>query len=207
MNVEASKRRAIRQRAGSLDNIFQFAHISGPVKIHQDLHRRRRNARDFFPGFARESRQKKIAPDRGCLPYAARKRRDIDRHNIQPVIQILAKRSLFERRAQIAIRRGDQPHIHFQRARSAEPFEFALLQHAQQFHLRRAGHVADFVEEQRALIREFEFSGLVRRRSGERAFFVSEKFALQQIFWNRGAIDFDKGPGRAPRSLVNYTRD
>ena len=43
---------------------------------------------------------------------------------------------------------------------SAEALEFAFLKDAQEFHLRGGRHVADFVEEKRAFVRQFEFSRL-----------------------------------------------
>jgi hypothetical protein len=48
---------------------------------------------------------------------------------------------------------GDQPHVRLQRLGAAQPLVLALLQHAQQLHLRREVDVADFVEEQRAAFR------------------------------------------------------
>ena len=51
------------------------------------------------------------------------------------------------------------------------------------------GHVADFIEKQRALVGEFEFARLAGGGSGEGSFFVTEEFALQKIFGNGGAVD------------------
>src|SRR3546814_16194955 len=48
------------------------------------------------------------------------------------------------------------PHIEFDRARGAQPFEFAVLQHPQQFGLLFGGDVGDLVEKQGAAIGEFE---------------------------------------------------
>ena len=67
----------------------------------------------------------------------------------------------------------------------------SVLQHAQQFHLDGKRHVADFVEEKRAAVRLFEASGAAGDGTGERAFFVAEEFAFQQIFRNGTAVDGD----------------
>ena len=69
------------------------------------------------------------------------------------------------------------------------------------------GHVADFVEKQRALVGQLEFSGLAPGRAGKRALLVSEQFAFEQIFRNRRAVDFDEGAGGALRMLVNGAGD
>ena len=89
-------------------------------------------------------------------------RRNIDGHNIQAVVKVFAKRSFFQRRAQITIRGGDQPHIHLDGLGPAQPLKLALLQYAQQLYLDRRGHIADFIEKQRAFVRQFEFSRLAR---------------------------------------------
>ena len=47
---------------------------------------------------------------------------------------------------------------------AAEPLELALLQHAQQLHLRRQVDVADLVEEQRAALGQLEAALLARLR-------------------------------------------
>ena len=101
-------------------------------------------------------------------------RRNIDGHDVQPIIEVLAERAFFECGAQIAIGGGDQAHIHFMRFRSAEALEFAVLQYAKELHLNRSRHVADFVEEERALVGQLEFSRLAGRCAGECALLVSE---------------------------------
>ena len=53
----------------------------------------------------------------------------------KPVIQILAKLALLQRRAQIDVGGGDHAHIHVPDLVAAQPLEFAILQDAQQLHL------------------------------------------------------------------------
>ena len=66
------------------------------------------------------------------------------------------------------------------------------LQHAQQFDLERERYVADFIEEKRAAIGAFNLTLGGLYSSGERAFFVAEEFALQQILRNCRTVDSDK---------------
>ena len=57
----------------------------------------------------------------------------------------------------------------------------------------------DFVEKQRALVSLFDQSLVSPVSAGERAFFMAEQSAADQVFRQRGAIDDDKrfiGPGR-----------
>src|SRR5208282_6668539 len=62
-------------------------------------------------------------------------------------------------------------------------------------------------KEERALVGEFEFAGLAGGGSGESSFFVAEKFALQKIFRNGGAVYLDKWTGSAARFFVDGAGD
>ena len=196
MDVAGLKHRACPKSAGALDDIFQFAHVAGPVKLHEHAQRFRGYAGERLSRLLRKTREKKFG-QAGDVFLVIAQRRNIDRHDIQAVVEVLAERAFFERRAQVAIRGGDQAHIHFDGARAAEPLEFALLQNAQQLHLRGRRHIADFVEKKRAFVGQFEFAGLAGCRAGERAFLVAEEFALEKIFGNGGAVDFDERAGGA----------
>jgi len=60
----------------------------------------------------------------------------------------------------------------------SEPPDFVFLHDAQKLLLHYLTHIADFVEEQGAFVREFENAGLSLVCAGERAFFISEQLAL-----------------------------
>ena len=77
-----------------------------------------------------------------------------EREDVQPVEEVLAEASLVERRAQVAVGRGED------RARrpatgpaAAQALDLARLEHAQQLGLQLERHVADLVEQQRAAVR------------------------------------------------------
>jgi hypothetical protein len=86
---------------------------------------------------------------------------------------------------------------------AADALDLALLQHAQDLGLRRERHVADFVEEDRAAVAEFELAQPLHRRAGERPPFVAEEFALDQIVRDRGAVDRDERFARAGAGLMD----
>src|SRR5438874_3937430 len=54
--------------------------------------------------------------------------------------------TLFRSLREIAVGRGNDPHVHLCRVRVADALELALLQHAQQLHLERRAHRAYFVD-------------------------------------------------------------
>ena len=60
----------------------------------------------------------------------------------------------------------------------------------QQLDLHRQRHVADFVEEQRTAIGQFETPGTAGDRTGEGALLVAEQFAFQQLCRDRPAVDW-----------------
>ena len=75
-----------------------------------------------------------------------------DGKHVQPVVQIAAELFFRDHRDEVAIRRGDQPDVHADRSRAAQPLELLFLQHPQQLRLQLQRNVADFVEEQRAAV-------------------------------------------------------
>ncbi len=80
---------------------------------------------------------------------------------------------------------------------ATQPVERLAIEHAQQFHLGLQLQFADFVEEQRALVGHFEQARLGSVGAAERAFFVSEQFAFDQVLGERSAVDVDPGTAAA----------
>jgi hypothetical protein len=110
--------------------------------------------------------------------FALTQRWQLDREHVHPVVEVLAKFSLAYELFQIAMGGHDDPHVHFDCTIAAHPLNFSAFQHAQQLRLHGGWHVADFVEEQRATLRLFEFAGMTGAGAGEGAFFMPEQLAL-----------------------------
>ena len=89
---------------------------------------------------------------------------------------------------------------------AAQPRELLVLQNVQQLGLQRRRHLADFVEQDRAFVAQFELARLGVRRSGKCSRLVAEQFALQQIGGNGRAIYFQERAVRARREFVNQAR-
>ena len=85
--------------------------------------------------------------------------------------------------------------------------ELALLQHAQQLHLRAEVDVADLVEKQRAAVGQLEAALLPRLRAGERALLVAEQLGLDQALGQRRAAHLDERLLGAQRVVVDRVRD
>src|SRR5207247_2717715 len=100
-------------------------------------------------------------------PVSKRRQPDLDR--VQPEQQILTESAPGHFFRKVRVRRGDDPNVHATGARRAEPLELAGLDDAQQLGLLAERHVGDFVQEQRAEVRQLEAADAVRLGVGERA--------------------------------------
>ena len=78
--------------------------------------------------------------------------------------------------------------------------ELALLQHAQQLHLHDRAHLADLVEEDRALLGDLDQPLLVAVGAGERAAHVAEQLGVEQRLGQRAAVDAPRTAARGAAS-------
>ncbi len=105
---------------------------------------------------------------------ALSKGRYLEGYDFQSIIKIFAEQMVFHVFFQVAIGRGNNPHVDFHGLVSADSFDLSVLQETQELHLQRRRQFADFVEKQRAGVRELEFTALLRVCAGEGAFFMAE---------------------------------
>ena len=95
----------------------------------------------------------------GPLPQ----RRHADRHDAQPVVEVLAEPLLRHQRRQVLVGGRDDADGHVARLLAADALELPFLQHAQQLGLRRLVQVAHFVEEDGAAVGQLELAAPARR--------------------------------------------
>ncbi len=133
-------------------------------------------------------------------------RRQGDADDVQPEEEILAELSVLYRGLEVPVGRGDHAHVDAHILPSAQPRELAVLEHLQQLRLQWRPHLADLVEEHRAVVRELELARLVLDRPGEGAALEAEQLRLEQLGRQRRAIDFDEGPAASRRSGMNAAR-
>ena len=126
-----------------------------------------------------------------------------NRHDVEPVVQVLAEAARLDFVLERFIGGGDHAHIHADRLGVAESFELPFLQHPQQFDLQFGGHAGNFIKEDRPAVGGLEPAGLVFDRPGEGAFDVPEQLAFQQVFVQGAAIDADIWAGRAVAAFVD----
>src|SRR6187397_1243008 len=106
--------------------------------------------------------------------FALAQRRRAEGDDVQAVIEIGTELAAARFLGKIAIGRGDEAEIDLNSTSSADSFELALLQDAEQLRLQRGRQLADLVEKQRAAGCRLELALLHRRGAGECAFFMAE---------------------------------
>src|SRR5439155_10871856 len=130
-------------------------------------------------------------------------RRDLDGENIQPVVEVATKMLLGHHPFQVAMGRRHKPSVDSPRSWAPQALEFPLLQNAQQFWLEFQGDITDFVQKQRALVRQLQPATLLCDCTGEGTPLVPEKFTLQQTAGNGSAVEFDQRSLPPAAAIVN----
>src|SRR5215469_7287244 len=196
----------VAKHDGTKYRVLELAHISGPVEVLDQRIRLLREAADGFVFLGREARDE-MARELPDIFAALPQRRNVYRKHIEPVVQILPELPFARTLGKIAIGRGDDPHIDFDRAFRTDRVDIAMLQGSEQLYLHVEAQLADFVEKERAAVRLLKFSQMLFGRSGERALLMTKQDGLDQIFGDCAAVDgheWFSGPvGRA----LNRTRD
>ena len=99
------------------------------------------------------------------------KRRNHDGKHIEPEPQIFAKPPAADHLFQVLVGGADDAHVHGNNLRAAHPFDFVLLEHAQQPDLGRRRQLPDLVEKDRSRVGPFEASPLAGDGAGKRPLF------------------------------------
>ena len=98
---------------------------------------------------------------------ARAQRRQVNFERVDAVHQVFAEIAGFDHFVQVAMRGADDAHIDGERLVFADAANLAAFQHAQQLGLHRLGQLADFVEEHRAAVGDFEQTDAVLVGTGE----------------------------------------
>ena len=194
------------EKDGALDKIFELTNVAGPGVIDKCVHRFGGNVLDGFVQAAAEILHE-VTNEQGHVFAAFAQRRNLNRKNIEAIVEIAAKFAVGDEAREVAIGGGHDADVDGLRAIAAEAFELLLLQNAEKFRLEFERNVADLVEKERAVIGELEAADFLIDRAGKSAAFVAEEFGFEQATGNRGAIDFDEGALFARAEIVNGAGD
>ncbi len=140
------------------------------------------------------------------IVLAIAQRRQRNGKHVQPVKQVLAELAFPDGVIERRIGGRDHAHVQLNLALSAQPAHAPVLQHAQQFGLRGDRHIADFVQQHGAVLRQLEASGAALDRSGEGALFMAEQLAFHERIRHGGAVDGDERSGAPRAQRMNRAR-
>ena len=135
------------------------------------------------------------------------KRRRVDAHDVDAVVEILAELAFSDELGQILMGGEDEAGAERDEPVAAQAAELHLLQDAEELDLGKEAQIADFIEEERAVggLLEVAFAG--GDGAGEGAFLVAEELGFDEGFWNGAAGDSDKGAVGAGAEVVNGAGD
>src|SRR5205823_5381170 len=149
-------------------------------------------------GFAGVPREE-VSGERQDVVPALAQRDELDRDDVQPVIQVVAEAAGRRLVAERAVARGDDADVDAPRARAADRQYLAVLQDAQELRLEVRTDLADLVEEERPARCPLEAAGARRDGTGERALLVSEELALEHALGEGLAVHRDE---RMPHTVA-----
>src|SRR5713101_6884303 len=177
---------------GTLHDIFEFADVAGPIVVHQELHSRGSEMAQGLGIFLAVAVEE-MREQRGNIFAAVAQRRQLQMNDVEAVIEILAEAALADEGQEIDVRGGDDAHVDFDLFGAAEAHELALLNDAEELGLRFGAYGGDFVEEDGALVGNFEEPFLRSDRAGESAFDVAEKLGLEEVDGNGAGVNGNEG--------------
>ena len=130
-------------------------------------------------------------------------RRNLHRHAVQPVVEVLAKATRRDLGGEVLVRRGHHADVDASGAILADSTDLAGFERAQQLGLHHRAHLADLVEEKRASVGGLDETEAALGRAGERAALMTEQLALEERVRDRAAIDDDEWLLAACRQAVD----
>src|SRR5215510_11263837 len=166
---------AAAQEHRAFDDVAQLADVAGPVVTEQQSLGLRRHTLDAAVEPLIEVADE-MSDERQYVLAAFAQRRQRDRHYVQAVEEVFAEAPAFDLVLQVAVCRGDDPHGDLFLLHAADAPEPFLFEDVEQPRLNRRLHLRNFVEEDRALMRQLEQPGLAGDRASVRALLVAEEF-------------------------------
>ena len=198
--------RFVLEHDQALHHVLEFADVARPFVREQRVlqHDRRPHRR---PAIHRGELQQEELDQLRDLFTPLAQGRHVDFDHLQAIVEVFAEGAGAHHRVEVAIGRRDHPHVDVDGAIAAQLGELAILQHMENLGLQRLRHLADFVEQDGAVLRELELADAGGGGAGEGAALVPEQLAFEQFGRQGRAVDLHEGRAAARRSPVNLTRD
>ena len=190
---------------GPLYRVAKFADVAGPGRFFQAFHG---FGADAEAGLlvARGVVVEEVLREKGDVAGALAEGRQFDFHGADAVVEVAAEASVLDGALEVAVGGGDDADVGVGLALGADGVENAAFEDAEEAGLILRGELADFIEEEGALVGQREAAEAFLVGGGESAFFVAEHLAFEEVIGDGSAVDRDERAGGAGRSLVEHLR-
>src|SRR5688500_6040684 len=175
----------------ALDGVLQLTNVPRPRVGREERECLRGDACDLLSDLRRRSRREAVCQHRNVL-RAIPERRDHDRHDAQPIVEVLPERSGRRIRREVAVRGRDHAHVDADRRRSTDALELLLLENPKKLRLKLELHFRDLIEQQRSAMRALEGAFDTLDRARERAALMTEQRALDEAIGKGSAVQLDE---------------
>ena len=138
------------------------------------------------------------------VPVSFPKGGNLQRHDVQAIVEIFAKPAPSDLFRQVSIRRSHQAEVGMQDAIRADPGKGFLFEDPQELALDRKGQLPHLIEEQSAPVGQLDTAALLTVRTGEGPLLVPEQLAFQEGLRDGRGVD-DHVRGVAAQALPVYT--
>src|SRR5205809_6086338 len=174
-----------------------LADVAGPRIRQQQLARRRADFPRRLAVLGIEDPQEVVGEKQHVLPALAQRRHDEHDHG-EAKIEIAAESLAGRLALEIAVRGGDDAHVHLALAHATDAPDGALLDGPQQLALHGEIDVADLVEAQKSPLGRLDQTRLRFLGIRERAALVAEQLVLHEGVRECGTVHLDTRLRRAP---------
>src|SRR5438132_7966471 len=144
-----------RENQGTLQHVAKLANVTGPGATHEHLQRVIAKRLNIGTMLLVELTDEVLSEQRDVF-FAVAQRRQVHDENRQSIEKIFAQPAFTDCGPWILICSRDNSDVEFKFLFAAEAPYFSIFKHAQKLRLKGHRHFADFIQEQRSAIGEFE---------------------------------------------------
>jgi hypothetical protein len=197
---------AVRQNDRALDDVCQFAHVTGPIVLFKGSEVGPSQAWErSVQALARQSEE--MRGKRGDVLFAVAKGRHLNWKQAQAVVQVFSESPNLHLAFQGTIGCRDDSNVDTSRPFFPDTLELSVLENAQKLCLERKWNFSDFIEEQGPAVGQLKTPHAVSDRTGECALDVTKELALEEVGVNRSAVHSDECAVSPRTPIVNRRRD
>ncbi len=201
-NVPGVDKTILAGEDGTMNNIVELTDVARPVVVEQRLNSIRCE-RDLTIATTLTVDAKEVLRQGKNIAGSVPQGRYGKSRHVQAKEEILPKPSGAYGCPEIDVRRRNKADIDGGWRTRAETHHLALLQNAQQLHLKEKRNVADFVEKERAAVGGLEPAGFRRSRARECASLVAKELGIGEFRGKCAAVHGHERGGMATAQLVN----